>query len=67
MDPEITKLLILLPLIAYSLGLTADSIIISIRWKNPLVGLITIPMIFLTHVWYGIRFVQGLIARKLER
>lgn len=53
------------PLVAYGLGLVADAIIISIRWRNPLVGLITIPMIFLTHVWYGIRFVQGLIVKKL--
>ncbi|MCX6810275.1 MAG: glycosyltransferase [Candidatus Berkelbacteria bacterium] len=56
-----------LPLAIYFLGLVIDAVVISLRWKNPLVGLITIPMIFLTHVWYGIRFVQGLIVRKLER
>lgn len=55
------------PLLAYGLGLIIDAIIVSLRWKNILVGLITIPMIFLTHVWYGIRFVQGLVVRKLER
>jgi len=56
-----------IPLTAYCLLLVVDAIIISWRWKNPLVGLITIPMIFLTHVWYGIRFVQGLLTKKLER
>jgi len=66
---ENTKLqiLILIPLIIYVLGLIIDAVIISLRWRNILVGLITIPMIFLTHVWYGIRFVQGLLVRKLER
>ncbi len=56
-----------LPLTIYFFGLIIDAVIISFRWKNILVGLITIPMIFLTHVWYGICFVQGLIVRKLER
>jgi len=56
-----------LPLIAYGLGLIIDAIIISFRWRNPIVGLITIPMIFLTHLWYGIRFVWGLLIPKLEQ
>lgn len=61
------RFLFSLPLIIYGLGLIADAFIISFRWKNPLVGLLSIPMIFLTHIWYGIRFVQGLIAPKLKR
>lgn len=65
--PSAFSLLFLLPLIAYGLLLIADGIIISFRWKNPLIGLLTIPMVFLTHVWYGIRFVQGFITNKLER
>lgn len=60
-------ILVLLPLLLYFLGLFFDAIIISARWKNPLVGLFTIPMVFLTHVWYGIRFVQGSIIKKLKR
>jgi len=56
-----------LPLFIYFLGLIIDGIIISIRWRNPIVGLIAIPMVFLTHVWYGIRFVQGLVIKKLAR
>jgi len=59
--------ILLIPLTAYCLLLIADSIIISLRWRNPIIGLLTIPMIFLTHVWYGIRFVQGLIIKKLAK
>jgi len=60
-------LLYLLPLALYFAALIIDSIMISIRWKNPFIGLITIPMVFFTHIWYGLKFVQGLIVLKLER
>jgi glycosyltransferase involved in cell wall biosynthesis len=31
-------------------------------------GLLSIPVIFITHLWYGIRFIQGFIfTRKLDR
>ncbi len=56
-----------IPLMVYIVGLVVDAVVISWRYKNPLVGILTIPMIFLTHVCYGIRFVQGLIVRKLAR
>lgn len=56
-----------IPAMIYALLLVIDFIMISIRWKNPLVGLLAVPMILLTHVWYGIRFVQGLFTKKLER
>jgi len=55
----------LIPLLLYFSALIVDSFVISWRWRNPLVGLITIPMIFLTHVWYGIRFVIGYGTKKL--
>lgn len=61
------RILASIPLAVYALGLIIDAITISIRWRNPLVGLITIPMIFFTHIWYGIRFVQGLIVPRLKR
>lgn len=66
---EITKLQIFVftPLIVYCLFLIVDAAIISTRWRNPLIGLLTMPMIFLTHVWYGIRFVWGLSVKKLDR
>jgi len=56
-----------IPLIAYCFLLVVDGIIIATRWRNPLIGLLTVPMIFLTHVWYGIRFVQGLAVKKLAK
>lgn len=61
------EIIALLPLLAYSLGLIIDFLIISIRHRNPLVGLLTLPMILFTHIWYGIRFVWGLIIPKLDR
>jgi GT2 family glycosyltransferase len=63
-----TAIIILsIPLMIYFIALLVDAVIISIRWRNPIVGLLTIPMVFLTHIWYGIRFVQGLAVKKLER
>lgn len=56
-----------LPLLIYCLILIIDAIIISWRWKNPIVGLLIIPMVFLTHLWYGVRFVWGLVSPKLDR
>lgn len=34
------------------------------RTKNLLVSLMTLPFLVLTHLWYGIRFIQGLIFTK---
>lgn len=59
--------ILLFPLVLYIIGLAIDAVIVSARWKNPLVGLLTIPTIFLTHLWYGIRFVWGLSLSKLAR
>lgn len=59
--------ILLVPLTLYFVALIIDAIIISFRWRNPIIGLLTIPMIFLTHIWYGIRFVQGLATKKLSR
>lgn len=56
-----------IPLVAYAIGLVADATIISWRWKNPLVGLGTAPLIVATHLWYGVCFVWGLMLPKLKR
>lgn len=56
-----------IPFAIYIAGLIVDVLVISVRWKNPIVGLLAAPMVFLTHVWYGIRFVQGLMINKLDR
>lgn len=61
------EILVWVPLSLYGLILIIDAIIISLRWKNIIVGLLTIPMVFFTHVWYGLRFICGLIIPKLDR
>lgn len=53
------------PLGLYLALLLIDGVVISFRWKNVLVGLITMPMILFTHIWYGVKFVQGLLTRQL--
>lgn len=42
------------------------SVIESIRWKNFFVGLLSLPLFFLTHIIYGIGFFTGIIKRELE-
>jgi len=34
--------------------------------RNIVIALLVIPGIFLTHIWYGVRFIQGFFARKLN-
>src|SRR3989344_2331752 len=59
--------ILLVPLAVYLLGLFADAIIVSTRWRNPLIGLATIPIIFLTHIWYGLRLIWGLMTPRIVR
>lgn len=54
------------PLIAYLIGLIFDSFVISLRWKNPFIGFATIPMIFFSHIYYGVRFISGIFSTKLK-
>lgn len=61
------RILLTLPILIYCFILLIDCVIISWRWKNPLIGLITMPMILFTHIWYGIRLVWGLVIPKLAR
>lgn len=52
----------------YLLALLANSLWIAIVSKNILQSLISIPVIFITHLWYGTRFLQGfLFTDKLVR
>jgi len=62
----IYSLIFFIPLFIYFIGVILDSIIISIRWKNMFIGILTTPMIFLTHLWYGVRFIQGLLIKELK-
>lgn len=61
----IYHLLFFVPLFIYFIALIIDGIITSLRW-NLLVGLLTMPMIFFTHLWYGVRFIQGLLIKQLK-
>jgi GT2 family glycosyltransferase len=36
------------------------------RKENLLIGVLSVPCIFLTHLWYGIRFIQGLGKREYQ-
>jgi len=53
-------------LFVYLFLLFVDSVIAGFRWKNLMVGLLTFVLIFLTHLWYGTRFIQGLISGKID-
>ncbi len=63
--------LIILPFVvipAYSLLLIANAIWITAKSRNLFQGLISVPVVFLTHFWYGVRFIQGfLFTRHLSR
>lgn len=56
-----------LPLALYLLGLLVDGIISAFRYRNLSVGIVTMPIIFLTHLYYGFRFLQGLFIKKLAK
>jgi len=56
-----------IPIIIYIIGLFIDATIIGYRWKNIIIGFATIPIIFLTHIWYGVRFVWGITKLQLIR
>lgn len=57
--------MIKIPMFAFLIGVTIDGVIASIRWKNISLLFLTPAMIFLTHLWYGVRFIQGLFSKKL--
>lgn len=63
--------IIVLPLVTipiYALVLFANAIWITVRSQSLFQGAISIPVVFLTHFWYGVRFIQGfLFTRKLRR
>jgi len=51
----------------YGLWLLATAFWVFRRSRNLAVALLTIPAIFLTHIWYGLRFVQGFFSKGLQR
>lgn len=56
-----------IPLALYFWGLIFDSVIVALRWRSPLIGISVAPMVLLTHIWYGLKFVQGLLITNLKR
>lgn len=51
----------------YFLLLFSTSVWVYSKERNIKVALLVIPGIFLTHVWYGIRFIEGFFAKSLKR
>jgi len=57
--------ILFIPMWIFIFGTTIDGIIASIRWKNISLFFLTPAMIFLTHLWYGARFIQGYFSKTL--
>ncbi len=53
------SLLIVLPLLFYAIALLANAVWIGLSSKSLLQAIISIASVFVTHLWYGLRFVQG--------
>lgn len=66
-QPYPLRMFYALPLFLYTAGLILDGVISARRWRNPLIGLLLLPMIFLTHLWYGLRFINGLLVKRLVK
>ncbi len=68
--PEISSLLITsywLLVTSYFVLLLLTAVWVYKHERNFQVALLTIPAIFVTHIWYGIKFIQGLLSSDLER
>lgn len=48
----------------YGLAIVISTVVIWTRTKDLLISAMTIPYIMLTHFWYGLRFMQGLVFIK---
>ena len=63
--------IIIMPTIAgpiYGMFLLANGFWVMIQSRSLFQGLISMPVVFLTHFWYGVRFIQGFFfTRKLSR
>lgn len=59
--------LILFPMFvvpAYCLLLITNAFWIIVKSRSLFQGLISLPVVFLTHFWYGVRFIQGFLFTK---
>lgn len=62
--------LILAPFVvfpAYTLLLAANGLWVTVKSGSLFQGLISMPAVFLTHFWYGVRFIQGFLFTKQLR
>lgn len=52
----------------YLLALIINGIWIGIKSKSPPQAIIAIPSVFITHFWYGLKFIQGFVfTKRLKR
>lgn len=51
-------------LVVYTLGILFSTVSIWGKVKSFLISIATIPYLILTHIWYGIRFLQGFLFTK---
>lgn len=56
-----------IPLFLYLFLILIDVVIISVRYKNPLVGIAMVPYIISTHIYYGFRFIQGYFSSDIAK
>jgi len=49
----------------YTISLILNSVWILIKSKSIPIALLTIPGVFLTHLWYGLKFVQGYFKKQM--
>lgn len=59
--------LYLTSIIIYASLLIISSIQIVLKEKNLIAGVLFIPAVFLTHLFYGVMFARGLVAKKLNK
>jgi GT2 family glycosyltransferase len=57
--------ILFIPFYIFLIGVSVDGIVASTRWKNITLLFFTPAMIFLTHLWYGSRFIQGFFSKTL--
>jgi len=55
-----------IPLLLYFVIMFWELIFVSIRYKNPLVGIAAIPYIIGTHFYYGLRFIKGYFSSDIS-
>lgn len=53
--------MVFVPLFTYIFLLTSNSVWILLRSKKAGQAILSLPVIFITHLWYGVRFLQGLL------